>query len=79
MPFVMYDGIKYQVKVDGKNVKFHSDKHTQLTLGRMSRGKHTVQVIVHRSWYAYLSYVLSAIGILIVLAAWIKSLIFNRK
>lgn len=79
MPFVMYDGIKYQVKVDGKNAKFHSDKHAQLTLGRMSRGKHTVQVIVHRSWYAYLSYVLSAIGILIVLAAWIKSLVFNRK
>lgn len=79
MPFLMYNDINYQVKVDGKNAKFHSDNHSQLTLGHMNKGKHAVQVIVHKSWYDYLSYVLSALGVIILAFAWIKSLILKRK
>ncbi|WKN29135.1 YfhO family protein [Apilactobacillus kunkeei] len=79
MPFIIYDGVDYQVKVDGRNSKFHSDKHAQLTLGHMNKGKHTVQVIVHKSRYNYLSYVLSALGIVILLFSWIKEIVLKLK
>ncbi len=79
MPFILYKGIDYQVKVDGYNAKFHADKHSQLTINNVNKGKHTVQVIVHNSWYDYLAYALSSIGIIVVLSAWIKSLLFSRK
>ena len=79
MPFFIYNNINYQVKVDGKNTKFHSDDHSQLTLGHMNKGKHTVQVIVHKSWYDYLSYVLSVIGVMVLAFAWIRSLILKRN
>lgn len=79
MPFMMYNSVNYQVKLDGKNAKFHSDKYSQLTLGHMNKGKHTVQVIVHKSWYDYLSYVLSTLGVIILAFAWIRSLILKRK
>ncbi|AYF92167.1 hypothetical protein [Apilactobacillus bombintestini] len=79
MPFLIYNDIDYQVKVDDKNAKFHSDNHSQLTLGHINKGKHTVQVIVHKSWYDYLSYILSALGVIILGFAWIRSLILKRK
>ena len=79
MPFVMFNGINYQVKVDGNNYKFHADQYSRLTINHLSKGKHTVQVIVHKSWYDYLSYVLSALGVIILTFTWIKSLILKRK
>lgn len=79
MPFIIYDGVDYQVKVDGKNSKFHSDKHAQLTLENMNKGKHIVQVIVHKSRYNYLSYLLSALGIVILLFAWIREIVLKLK
>lgn len=79
MPFIVYDGVDYQVKVDGKNSKFHSDNHAQLTLEHMNKGKHIVQVIVHKSRYNYLSYLLSALGIVILLFAWIRKIVLKLK
>lgn len=79
MPFLMYDGIKYQVKVDGNNAKFHADKNSQLTINNVNKGKHTVKVIVHKSWYDYLSYVLSSLGIIILLYSLIKEYWLKRK
>lgn len=79
MPFMMYNSVNYQVKLDGKNTKFCSNKYSQLSLNNLGKGKHTVQVIVHKSWYDYLSYVLSALGVIILAFAWIRSLILKRK
>ena len=79
MPFLIYNGIDYQVKVDGNNYKFHADQDSRLTINHLHKGKHTVQVIVHKSWYDYLSYVLSALGVIILAFAWIRLLILKRK
>ena len=79
MPFMMYNSVNYQVKLDGKNTKFYSNKYSQLSLNNLGKGKHIVQVIVHKSWYDYLSYVLSALGVIILASAWIRSLILKRK
>lgn len=64
IPFLIYNGINYNVKVDGKNVKFYSDEHSQLTLYSATKGKHRIQVIVKKSWYDYFSYLLCFFGIL---------------
>lgn len=79
LPFVIYDGIDYQVKVNGHNHKYKVDKYERLTVGKLSKGHHTVQVIVHKSWYDYLSYVLSALGIVILLFAWIREIVLKLK
>lgn len=79
MPFFIYKNIDYQVKIDNRNVKFNANNHSQLTLDNVNKGKHTVQVIVHKSWYDYVSYVLSALGIVVLAFAWIKTLIWKRK
>ena len=79
IPFFIYNDINYQVKVDGKNAKFHSDGYSQLTLGHMNKGKHIIQVIVHKSWYDYLSYVLSTLGVIVLAFTLIRSLILKRK
>lgn len=79
MPFLIYNGINYQVKLDGNNYKFYSDKHSQLTINNVNKGKHTVQVIVHKSWYDYLSYVLRSLGVVILLYSLIKEYWLKRK
>lgn len=79
LPFLIYNSINYQIKVDGRNTRFYADDHSQLTLGHMNKGKHIVQVIVHKSWYDYLSYVLSVIGVMVLVFAWVRLLILKRN
>lgn len=79
MPFIMYKGIDYQIKVNGHKAKFYSDDHSQLTINNVNKGKNTVRVIVHKSWYDYLSYVLSSLGIVILLYSLIKEYSFKQN
>lgn len=79
LPFIYYNGISYSVKVDGEKVNAHSSQNDLIVINNVNKGKHTVQVIVHRSWYDYLSYVLSSLGIVILLYSLIKEYWLKRK
>lgn len=67
LPFFIFNGIDYRIKVDGNDVNFRVDKYSCLQINELRKGSHNVQVIVKKSWYDYLSYVLSVLGIIIFL------------
>ncbi len=79
LPFLYYKNINYSISLDGKHTHGYPNESNLMTINNVSRGQHTVQVIVHKSWYDYLSYVLSSLGIVILLYSLIKDYCLKRK
>ena len=79
LPFLYYNGVNYQVKLDGKTVKSYPNKNALMTINNIHKGKHHVQIIVHKAKAEIASYILSLIGLLILLGAILKNFIVKRK
>ncbi|MBC6388495.1 hypothetical protein ERK14_02810 [Lactobacillus kunkeei] len=68
LPFLYYNGIDYQVKLDGKTIKGYSNKSSMMTIDNIDKGKHFVQIIVHKTKAEIISYIFFFIGLVILLA-----------
>ncbi|AYF92158.1 hypothetical protein [Apilactobacillus bombintestini] len=79
LPFMYYNGINYQVKLDGKTIKGYPNKNALMTINNVRKGKHHVQIIVHKTKAEIGSYILSLIGLLILLGAILKNFLKKRK
>lgn len=79
LPFLYYNGIDYEVRLDGKTVKTVADNHSLLTLSNLSKGSHNVQIIVHRTKAEIVSYITTIIGILILGWALFKKYWYKNK
>lgn len=79
IPFIHYNGIKYMVKMDGHYVKWNPDVNSLVSVSSVKKGRHTLQVLVRRSWYDYLSYVLSLSGVLLLLYSMTRKILIGRK
>ena len=79
LPFLYYHGINYQVKLDGKDVKEYPNKSSLMTINNVRKGKHHVQIIVHKTKAEIASYILSLIGLLILLGTIIKNFLKKCK
>ena len=79
LPFMYYHGIDYQVKLDGKNVKGYPNKNALMTINNVGKGKHHVQIIVHKTKAEIASYILSLIGLLILIGTILKNFLKKRK
>lgn len=63
LPFFIYKGINYSVKLDNKQYPFESNKYSELMIKNVSEGNHKIKISVNKSWYDYLSYILSLFGL----------------
>lgn len=79
IPFLIYNDINYQVKVDGKQSRFHSNAYGEMVLNNVSKGRHQIDIIVHKSWYDYLSFILSSLGIFSFFFSFIIRLYYKLK
>ena len=79
LPFLYYHGIDYQVKLDGKTVKGYPNKNALMTINNVHKGKHHVQIIVHKTKAEIASYILSLIGLLILLGTILKNFLKKHK
>ncbi|MCK8611909.1 YfhO family protein [Apilactobacillus nanyangensis] len=79
IPFLHYKGLTYQVKLDDKIVNSYSNDHSLISIKNIKKGKHVIKVMALKSWYDYLSYVLSSLGIIILLYSLIKEYWLKRK
>lgn len=79
VPFIIYNRIKYKVFLDKKEVNFDVSNDSMLTLSNVKKGKHLIQVIVHKSWYDYLSYIMSFLGILVLVYSWIMEIHLRKE
>ncbi|MCX8742447.1 hypothetical protein J3U50_00235 [Lactobacillus sp. B3795] len=79
LPFLHYNGIAYEVRVDGRVVKTKANKHSLLTISHLSAGRHHVQIIVHRTKKELLSYLFAIVGIVLLIAAIVKKYVFNKN
>ncbi|MGQ2282049.1 hypothetical protein [Apilactobacillus kunkeei] len=68
LPFLYYNGIDYQVKLDGNTVKGYSNKNSMMTIDNVDKGEHFVQIIVHKTKAEMISYVFFFIGLVILLS-----------
>lgn len=67
LPFVYYNGVNYQVNINGKQSSYHADASKLMTINNIQKGHNTVQIIVHNSWYNIVGYILSLVGLLVSL------------
>lgn len=72
LPFMIYKNINYQINLDGVQSNWSSDDNNRLIISNLKKGKHTIQVVVHKSWYDYLSYILSSLGSISLIYIWVK-------
>lgn len=79
LPFLYYKGINYQVKLDGKTVKGYPNKSALMTINNVHKGKHHVQIIVHKTKAEIVSYILSLTGLLILIGTILKNFLKKRK
>ncbi|MCT6858976.1 MAG: hypothetical protein M3Z82_06885 [Apilactobacillus sp.] len=79
IPFMIYNDIQYDVKVDGKKSNFYSSSYGEMMLKNLSKGKHLIEIVVIRSWYDYLSYILSTLGVFSLLYSYIIKLYYKLK
>lgn len=79
LPFLYYNGIDYQVRLDGKIVKGYPNKNALMTVNNVHKGKHYVQIIVHKTNVELASYILSLIGLLTLIGTNFKNFIVKRK
>lgn len=79
MPFMIYKSIKYKVKIDNNFAKLTFNSKNQLVIKNLNKGKHKVTVSVQKSWYNYLSFAISILGIILIIFGGIKSLMLKRK
>lgn len=75
-PFVMYNGIKYNIKVDDVKVDYHVNNDSQLYLKHMDKGTHTLKINVEKSFYDYFSYLVSFGGLLLF---WIDAILGRKR
>ena len=75
-PFVMYNGIKYNIKVDDVKVDYHVNNDSQLYLKHMDKGTHTLRINVEKSFYDYFSYLVSFGGLLLF---WIDAILGRKR
>ena len=78
LPFLYYKGIDYQVKLDGKDVKGYPNKNSLMTINNIHKGKHRVQIIVHKTKAEIVSYILSLTGLLILIGSILRRHKNNR-
>lgn len=64
-PFVMCNGIKYNMSFDGVKVDYHVNNNVQLYLNHVAKGTHTLKINVEKSFYDYLSYLVTGLGLLL--------------
>lgn len=79
LPFLYYNDVNYQVKLDGKTVKGYSNINSFMTIDNINKGNHHVQIIVNKSKSEIASYILSTIGLFILIIAIIRNFLLNRK
>lgn len=82
IPFIIYNQIKYRVTIDGEKSKFISNKNNQMVIEKkVTKGNHLLQIKIEKSWYNYLSYFLTIVGIIMILFSYIKDffLTFIKK
>lgn len=67
VPFMIYRSVSYDVKIDGQNVKYSTDKNELMSISNVKKGSHKLLISVNRSWYDLISYVLTISGIFVLL------------
>lgn len=67
VPFMIYRSVSYDVKIDGQNVKYSTDKNELMNISNVKKGSHKLLISVNRSWYDLISYVLTISGIFVLL------------
>lgn len=79
LPFLHYNGINYEVKLDGKTVKAVANKHSLLTISNVAKGHHNIQIIVHRTKAEIASYIATIIGLALLIFAIVRQYIFKKN
>lgn len=79
LPFLYYNGINYEVLLDGHQIKTSHDSNDLMTVNNLNKGQHKIQIIVHKTAMEILSYLISASGIIIVLFSVIKQIKRRKK
>lgn len=75
LPFIHYNGIAYDVTLDGRRILFHHDKHSLMVVNRLPKGHHLIQIQTSNNMYDYFGMVLSFLGVV----CYIFELIKRRK
>lgn len=79
LPFLYYNGINYEVLLDGHQINISHDSNDLMTVNNLNKGQHKIQIIVHKTAMEILSYLISASGIIIVLFSIIKQIKKRKK
>ncbi|WP_203619561.1 hypothetical protein [Apilactobacillus nanyangensis] len=72
LPFVYYNGIYYQVYLDNKKVKFFHDSNSLMSIKHISKGHHKIKIKVKKNKFEIVSYLLSFIGLVIIVFSILK-------
>lgn len=67
LPFMYYKGINYEVKLDGKKVNWKVSSRQLIVIKDVRKGKHEVQIIIHRTLTDFIAYLFSTVGIIILI------------
>jgi hypothetical protein len=68
-PFIIYHGLQYQIKIDGKEVPNTIDHNQLLTLNNVPRGSHHLQITIQQSEINIVSVILTSLGIIILIVS----------
>lgn len=78
LPVMKYIGFDYAVKLDGNDKNIIYNKNHLLEITNVSKGNHIVKVIIKKSFAEILSYVLTIIGLIVLILSLIRKYIFIK-